>query len=358
MTDREASSSSPQIHPDNFKSLIELFQIFTYSTHTVSPEVFKQLDDSFNHEVVRHGEDEPYGFELIQVLKQLGFRLNPYIELLLLEIGLDGQIKKIYGNGVMRASMWILKYAKMPVESESRFELFRNGFARAALHRNYDVYPSLKNLTDKKILQLIPDFGKHYTTGDLAHLKELSLRVTKPANKLLAQMIVDLFFPASTDNQIPYFYTAKRNGTCRDAERAFQMIAAREMPYFGTEERIATIYENSGRPILMEKTLGFGNAYSAINLEGVHVNGVRVPPGTLVATQPEPYIFSRSIFDQQASMEIRVKGMRGLTGIDPIRLSAFSLDGQERAEAFQGFEMRVLNMNLEDLKQFCLHQMK
>lgn len=146
---------------------------------------------------------------------------------------------------------------------------------------------------------LIGNLDDFYVDSESSELKKDELfakfesavdEVKDPGSKLLGKLMLDLLQPLNETEapeltRLPFYSGEKKIGTCTTAEVYFlDRVYGGRRGYIGTLNVI--VGDDGYRPLMMEK-VGLGNNHSCLTLEEVIIEGVRIPPGSLVYVERE-----------------------------------------------------------------------
>ena len=153
-------------------------------------------------------------------------------------------------------------------------------------------------------------------------------RLEREESRLLAGIIVDLVFPDfdSKGIKLPAWAGDLKIGTCPLAEKYFLELAAA----FVRRKGIANVLvSGSGEPVLLEK-LNLGDDHSCISVAPVILNGVALPPGSLLGVRYEPGTARR----RNKQLPGDVIPIDACTGFRFLRLSTLAVSPEHRERAF------------------------
>lgn len=195
-------------------------------------------------------------------------------------------------------------------------------------------------LSDPRRFELFPQLTAHqFFSTEADETKSLGLISTASAKifiDLIAQVLSPRTLPTYPD--FPYF-SSTRYLNCSNAEPLF---ATRIDDKSDPGEAITIFYQDD-TPVIIQKS-GLFQSYSyenvtnatALTLKSVRVNGVTLPPGTLVgletslnqgidAQSPQPYYLDRR--DQIFPLSV-------IQGLMPLRLTMYAIDRSEWPDTF------------------------
>ncbi|HXK20495.1 MAG TPA: hypothetical protein VNG33_21945 [Polyangiaceae bacterium] len=163
----------------------------------------------------------------------------------------------------------------------------------------------------------------------LANLRSLPARLEREESRILAEIIVDLVFPAvdfAAGSELRAWPDELKIGTCPLAEKYFLELAEA----FVRRKGVANILVSpSGEPLLVEK-LNLGDNHSCISVAPLRLNGVSLPPGSLLGARYEPGIALR----KNRSLPGEVIPIARCSGFRFLRLSTLAVSPQHRERAF------------------------
>jgi hypothetical protein len=148
-------------------------------------------------------------------------------------------------------------------------------------------------------------------------------------SRLLAAIIVDLVFPQSAAGAIPdlpAWPEVLKIGTCPLAEKYFLELAEA----FVRRKGIANVLVASdGQPLLIEK-LNLGDDHSCISVAPLLLNGVALPPGSLLGVHYEGPVALR----KNRALPGDLIPIAQCAGFRFLRLSTLAVSPKNRARAF------------------------
>lgn len=143
-----------------------------------------------------------------------------------------------------------------------------------------------------RALDRAPAIGTDGAEEALAALRTLGPRLsaihaeqTSSGASMLCAIIRDLLGPGVEARIVlPEMALKPKIGSCSMAEEYFLEIAHGRVRRGG---RVNVFVDASSRPVLIEK-IGLGESHSALSLVEIAINGVRLPPGSLLAIDHVP----------------------------------------------------------------------
>jgi hypothetical protein len=166
-------------------------------------------------------------------------------------------------------------------------------------------------------------------------LRSLPTRLEREESRLLADIIADLADPTPPDGQELLGYPDNLPvGTCPLAERFFLEIADR---FVRRKGRVNVIISDRDEPLMIEK-LHLGDDHSCISVTELRLNGVRLPPASLLAVHYDGAIGLRP----NHSLPGEVIPASSCTGFRFLRLTTLAVSPANRRRAFSThFESQV-----------------
>ena len=163
-------------------------------------------------------------------------------------------------------------------------------------------------------------------------LRAMPQHVSLEESRLLAGLIRDIILPVDGSAhglvEVPAWPQKLAVGSCPLAEKCFLELAHGFIP---RKARCNVLVDSENRPILVEK-LGMGDDHSCISIEPVVLNGVRIPPGSLLAVHYEDdAIIGDSAFGALPGQRIAVERCRGFR---MLRLTTLAVSPVNRARTF------------------------
>lgn len=169
-----------------------------------------------------------------------------------------------------------------------------------------------------------------YRQKKLRHMPNV---VQREESKLLAQLISDIVLPVDAKQTghviLPAWPEKLAVGSCPMAEQWFLEIAH---GFVSRKGRCNFIVDENERPILLEK-MNMGDNHSCFSLQTCVINGVRIPPGSLIAAR----------YDEQSIIgePLRHQHFRGCRiplglceGFRLLRLTTLAVSPRNRHRAF------------------------
>lgn len=160
-------------------------------------------------------------------------------------------------------------------------------------------------------------------------LEHLPRRLQRPESRLLAHIISDLVSPhaaAVDEYELPFCAEPLAVGTCPLAEKYFLEISAGWVRRRGAAN---VLVSDAGDPLLVEK-MNLGENHSCINVRAVVLNGVRLPPGCLLAVRRDEDAALRP----NRELPGRLIPVRACDGFRLLRLTTLVVDPADRPRAF------------------------
>jgi hypothetical protein len=160
-------------------------------------------------------------------------------------------------------------------------------------------------------------------------LASLLDRLEREESQILARIIFDLAFPRPVDGEcieLGAWPEDLKIGTCPLAEKYFLELA----DAFVRRKGLANVLVSSrGQPVLIEK-LNLGDDHSCISVAPVVLNGVRLPPGSLLGVRYEALGTRR----KNKTLPGEVIAIDSCSGFRFLRLSTLAVSPWHRARAF------------------------
>jgi len=160
-------------------------------------------------------------------------------------------------------------------------------------------------------------------------LQALPNEVTREESRLLTRMIVDLVHPVEAREgltELPSWPDDLKIGTCSLAEKYFLELAAA----FVRGKGLANILiSQSGQPVMLEKR-NLGDDHSCISLSPLLLNGVLLPPGSLLGVRYDEPVALR----KNRSLPGQIIPISACSGFRFLRLSTLAVSPPHRARAF------------------------
>lgn len=184
-------------------------------------------------------------------------------------------------------------------------------------------------------------------------LRDLPAKLVREESRLLAAIIADLVMGAAgppADNDLRPCDEELKVGTCTLAERFFLEIAYGHVRRTG---RINIHVSDQGEPLLIEK-LNLGDNHSCISLGELRLNGVRLPPGSLLAVRRRDDIAIRPC----ARLPGSVMRLRDCDGYRLLRLSTLAVTPANRQRAFTAHFQAQIDACLLSPGQTTLEQLR
>ncbi|MBI4407293.1 MAG: hypothetical protein HY565_02220 [Candidatus Kerfeldbacteria bacterium] len=277
---------------------------------------------------VTHNERESQrnAHELSRIFAEHHLRLNAELESALAEEAEHQEIRR--GGGFLQASRMLAEYVNSP-RNLSDIGLFDQDLSKNLGKRT-------KLVADVRPLQ--------------AAVRELQFE----ESQVLANIICDIaagYEPDARDKVLfsenpddTYAATVPNMGTCTTAETYFLEFAYDERTYKwrgGDDGYMNVIVDDKGNPLMLEK-IGIGDSHSAITVQEVVLNNVRLPAGTLIGVgYSETAITKQPLRKREDWAERYVKGSASIIQASQcgsfkyLRLSSLVIGPDRRAEALK-----------------------
>lgn len=157
-------------------------------------------------------------------------------------------------------------------------------------------------------------------------LARIDASLACPESRLLLQLIAGLLDPDADSGAVPAMRSKPAVGSCPQAEEFFLEIAHGRVRRGGA---VNVIVDALHRPVLLEK-LRLGDSHSAINLQPLRFNGVRVPAGALWAVG----YAARTELPWAPARHGHCVPMSAVACLRLLRLSTLAVAPADRARAF------------------------
>lgn len=160
-------------------------------------------------------------------------------------------------------------------------------------------------------------------------LRLVPARLEREESRLLAAMIVDLAFPREPRGaiiQLPAWPEDLKIGTCPLAEKYFLELAE---AFVRRKGLVNILVSDAGEPLLLEK-LNLGDDHSCISVAPVILNGVMLPPGSLLGVRYDGPVALR----KNRALPGEVIPISQCSGFRFLRLSTLSVSPVHRERAF------------------------
>lgn len=183
-------------------------------------------------------------------------------------------------------------------------------------------------------------------------LRDLPAKLAREESRLLATIIADLLMTGDgpqSENDLPPYYEELKVGTCTLAERFFLEIGYGHVRRSG---RINLHVSDRGEPLLIEK-LNLGDDHSCVSLAELRLNGVRLPPGSLLAVRRRDDIAVRPC----AKLPGSVMRVRDCDGYRFLRLATLAVTPANRQRAFTAHFQAQIEASLFSPGQTTLDQL-
>lgn len=151
-------------------------------------------------------------------------------------------------------------------------------------------------------------------------------------SRILARVMTDIVLPRQSEveglDEIAAWPEKLEVGSCPTAEKWFLELAHGFIPRKG---RCNFIVDDDDRPLLIEK-VKMGDSHSCISVEPLLVNGVRMPPGSLLGV-----VYADEVLDHaRANAELpgQCIRLRDCSGMRMLRLTTLAISPPNRRRAF------------------------
>jgi len=281
--------------------------------------------------------------ELLEQLNKNGFSLDRRTQ-----ETLKGNSRYIprYGNEFAVGGGFILRRAVAPREG-SLFGLMGKDFESARnevwdfIEEQGEASPAeIDQVADMEMEEIKKEPGVFF--DQIRKLKEKT-DFNWEGTKMLYRFIKDAFYPPKKDRQttsLPYKKreTGLKWADCKDMEFYFA-TSLRESKQRQENGASALVFYDQEGPLIFQRTgrykMSHSDKYSestAINLRPISVNGVRLPPGTIigVSTKHSEKDMKKII----ESKEDHILPANQITGVFPIRPSIYNISPDQQKETF------------------------
>jgi hypothetical protein len=160
-------------------------------------------------------------------------------------------------------------------------------------------------------------------------LQALPNEVTREESRLLTRMIVDLVHPMEAREgltELRSWPDDLKIGTCSLAEKYFLELAAAFVRGKGLAN---VLISQSGQPVMLEKR-NLGDDHSCISVTPLLLNGVLLPPGSLLGVRYDEPVALR----KNRSLPGQIIPISACSGFRFLRLSTLAVSPPHRARAF------------------------
>ncbi|HKQ71515.1 MAG TPA: hypothetical protein VJT73_19355 [Polyangiaceae bacterium] len=169
-------------------------------------------------------------------------------------------------------------------------------------------------------------------------LRSVTAGVTREESRVLARMIINLLLPANAAQEhlteLPPCHDQLSIGTCPLAEKYFLELADR---YVRRKGLMNVIVATDGSPLCIEK-LHLGDNHSCISLTSLVLNGVHLPPGSLLGVKYATPVAARA----NRELPGDVIPVQRCEGFRFLRLTTLAISPENRRRAFTNhFEAQV-----------------
>jgi hypothetical protein len=186
-----------------------------------------------------------------------------------------------------------------------------------------------------------------------AVLQALLDEVTREESRLLTRMIVDLVHPVQACDgvtELPAWPDDLKIGTCSLAEKYFLELAAAFVRGKGLAN---VLISQSGQPLLLEKR-NLGDDHSCISVAPLLLNGVMLPPGSLLGVRYDEHVALR----RNRSLPGQVIAISACSGFRFLRLSTLAVSPPHRARAFTAHFQAQLDAGLFSPGEATIEQIR
>lgn len=175
------------------------------------------------------------------------------------------------------------------------------------------------------------------------NLRAASETMEREESRLLVQMLADIILPRDPDEeglfQLPVLAERPKVGSCPLAEKFFLEIAESHMPRKG---RVNVLVNDLGEPLMLEK-LNMGDNHSCVSLVPLLLNGVRLPVGSLLATD---HALDPDQYPKGKKLPGSVIPVADFPGFHLLRLTTLAVSPANRPRAFTAHFEQQLNKGL------------
>lgn len=296
---------------------------------------------------VTHREREPHrqAHELSQIFADHHLRLNAQLESALAEDPEHLEIRR--GGGFLQASRMLADFVNVP-RSMADIYLFdeelsdRVEMANTPASDDYDGWDNHRRLHDQP----------RPLVSDMRPLQAAVRKLQFQESRVLANMIVDIAarYEPTPHDQVLFGQNPKARfaadvpyiGSCTTAETYFLEFGYQESTFKwrgGEGGYMNVIVDDAGNPLMLEK-IGIGDAHSALTVQEVVMNNVRLPAGTFLAVGYNATVVDKQPFPDTGYHKQRyVKGNAGIIkasecgGFKYLRLSSLVVEPERRPQA-------------------------
>jgi hypothetical protein len=174
-----------------------------------------------------------------------------------------------------------------------------------------------------------------------AVLQALPDELTREESRTLTRMMVDLIHPVEAREgvtELPAWPDDLKIGTCSLAEKYFLELAAAFVRGKGLAN---VLISESGEPLMLEKR-NLGDDHSCISVTPLLLNGVVLPPGSLLGVRYDEPVALR----KNRSLPGQVIPVGACSGFRFLRLSTLAVSPPHRARAFTAHFQAQLDAGL------------
>lgn len=295
---------------------------------------------------ITHREREPHrqAHELSRIFADHHLRLNAELESALAEDPEHLETRR--GGGFLQASRMLATFVNRP-RSLGDIHLFDKELVD---HVRATAKPPEIDSEDWEYMPLTNQPA--VLVPDIRPLQAAVRKLEFQESRVLASLIVDLvgrYEPGPHDRvlfcQNPdarFAADVPRLGTCTTAETYFLEFGYQESTFkwrSGESGYMNVIVDDAGNPLMLEK-IGLGDPHSAITVQEVVLNNVRLPAGTLLGVGYNAAVVNKQPFPDTEYYKNRyVKGNAGIIkasecgGFNYLRLSSLVVEPERRAQA-------------------------
>ena len=282
--------------------------------------------------------------ELIRVFAEHGFALNKTLTEMLSEHFSHSTERR--GCGYTQATRHLADFINRPRDRYQfdDFDLFQPGTAdrlkdlmarfgqrtdRSLSWRHLDrQLPLLKPLLREDDTELRRDLQE--LANQILNLRRLPTQLKLEESRLLAGLIINIILPQMSSTGPAYLNSYPETlqiGTCTLAEKFFLELAHQQC---SRKARMNIIVDDDRQPLLLEK-VNLGDALSCLALVPVLINGVTLPPGTLIGVAHNDPISGEDHQGPVPGQSIRADQCQGFRYL---RLTTLAVSPASRARTF------------------------
>jgi hypothetical protein len=194
-----------------------------------------------------------------------------------------------------------------------------------------------------------------YDAVDRTKIRQAVNSITSEGGKLVGNLIADILCPETLPDTIPILPPSPedlRFGACTTAEKYFLEFANKHEPheyrhrlYQPTNgHHMNVITDHEGKPLMVEK-IGLGENHSCITLKETALNGVRLPPGSLVGIRYRAD--QKSVLDNaNKDSSEQIIPLSAIEAVQFLRLTTLAASPQERTTTFRAHIEHQKNNNM------------